>query len=254
VKRQTLILVVIGVILFIAGSAIAYASVEKASKNSGSSTVVAGTSTGAVVAKQDIPAGTTGQQMISRGLVALQTIPTKSFSPADLQSTQALTNEVLTAPVTKGSAISSTELTASTSSISVPPGLDAMTVTVTGAASLAGYLTPGANVDIYANITKLTEGPGVTSTVALPCTQLAMADIQVLDVSQTSPSLAGSKGTAGRTIPSGETLLLAVQPSQARSLSFLSQNEAISVVQTSQDTNPPPVGQCIGTNQTTSAP
>jgi Flp pilus assembly protein CpaB len=254
VKRQTLILVVIGVILFVAGSAIAYASVEKASKNSGSPTVVSGTSTGAVVATQNIPAGTTGQQMISRGLVALQTIPTKSFSAADLQSTQALTNEVLVAPVTKGSAISSTNLIASTSSIAVPPGLDAMTVTVTGAASLAGYLTPGANIDIYANITKLSEGAGVSSTVPLPCTQLAMADIQVMDVSQTSPSLGAIKGSAGRTIPPSETLLLALTPSQARTLSFLSQNEAISVVQTSHDTNPPPVSQCIGTNQTTSAP
>jgi Flp pilus assembly protein CpaB len=129
-----------------------------------------------------------------------------------------------------------------------------MTVTVTGAASLAGYLNQGDNIDIYANITKLSEGAGVSSTVPLPCTQLAMADIQVLDVSQTSPSLAGSKGTAGRTLPASETLLLALTPSQARSLSFLSQNEAISVVQTSQDTNPPPVSQCIGTGQTTSAP
>jgi hypothetical protein len=33
VKKQTLILVVIGVILFIAGGAIAYASVESASKH-----------------------------------------------------------------------------------------------------------------------------------------------------------------------------------------------------------------------------
>ena len=38
-KRQTLILVVIGVILFIAGSAIAYASVEGASKHTGSGAV-----------------------------------------------------------------------------------------------------------------------------------------------------------------------------------------------------------------------
>jgi Flp pilus assembly protein CpaB len=253
VKRQTLILVVIGVILFIAGGAIAYASVEKASKQSGTPTV-GGTSTSAVVAKQDIPAGTTGQAMVSQGLVALQTIPTKSFSPTDLQSVQSLTNEVLTAPVHKGSAISSTELIASTSSISVPRGLDAMTVAVSGAANLAGYLQPGARVDIYANITKVSNGSGTASTLALPCTELAMANIQVLDVSQTSPALAASKASAGRTIPSAETLLLALAPSQTRSLEFLSQNETISVVQTQNDTNSPPVDQCIGTEQTTSAP
>jgi Flp pilus assembly protein CpaB len=254
VKRQTLILVVIGVILFIAGSAIAYASVEKASKTSGSPTVVSGTSTSAVVAQKDIPAGTTGQAMISQGLVALQTIPTKSFSPADLQSLQSLTNEALTTPVRKGSAISSTQLIASTSSISVPQGLDAMTVTITGAASLSGYLQPGENVDVYANITRISSGPGTSSALPIPCTELAMADIQVIDVSQTSASLSTTKGAGGRTIPSSETLLLALTPSQARTLSFLSQNEAISVVQTGHDTNPPPVSQCIGTGQTTSAP
>jgi Flp pilus assembly protein CpaB len=254
VKKQTLILVVIGVILFVAGSAIAYASVEKASKQSGTTTVVAGTSTSAVVARTNIPAGTTGQAMISQGLVALETIPSKSFSPADLQSVQQLADETLTAPVTKGSAISSTNLVASTSSLSVPQGLDAMTVTITGAAALAGYLQPGAHVDVYANITRISSGAGTASALALPCTELAMANIQVLDVSQTSPSLSASKGSAGRTIPSGETLLLALQPSQARSLEFLSQNEAISVVQTQFDTNAPPVDQCIGTNETTGAP
>jgi hypothetical protein len=81
-----------------------------------------------------------------------------------------------------------------------------------------------------------------------------MANIQVLDVSQTSPALAASKASAGRTIPSAETLLLALAPSQTRSLEFLSQNETISVVQTQNDTNSPPVDQCIGTEQTTSAP
>src|ERR1700736_3085241 len=77
VKRQTLILVMIGVILFIAGSAIAYASVQGASKHAGSGTnVVAPVSTSAVVAKANIPAGTTGQSMISNGLVAIELIPT----------------------------------------------------------------------------------------------------------------------------------------------------------------------------------
>lgn len=248
-----MILVLIGVILFIAGSAIAYASVQSASKHTGSQTV-AGTTTSAVVAKQNIPAGTTGQTMVSQGLVAIQLVPTKSYSPADLQSLQALSDEVLTSPVQKGSAISSSELIASTSSISVPQGLDAMTVSISGAGNLSGYLQPGGHVDIYANITKVSTASQSSSTVPLPCTELAMADIQVLDVSATSPSLSGLKGSAGRTIPSSETLLLALSPTNARSLQFLSQNESISVVQTQQDVNAPAVDQCIGTDQTTGAP
>jgi Flp pilus assembly protein CpaB len=254
VKKQTLILVVIGVILFLAGGAIAYASVESASKHSGSATVVAGTTTSAVVATKTIPAGTTGQAMVSQGLVALELVPTKTYSPSDLSSLSALTDEVLTSPVQKGSAISSTTLMASTSSISVPQGLDAMTVAITGAGNLAGYLQPGGHVDIYANITKLSTNSALTNTLPLPCTELAMADIQVLDVSQTSPSLAASKGSDGRTIPSGETLLLALSPNNARTLQFLSQNESISVVQTQHDANAPTVGQCIGTDQAIGQP
>ncbi len=45
-----------------------------------------------------------------------------------------------------------------------------------------------------------------------------------------------------------------MNPSQARNAEFLSQNETLSVVQTQQDANPPPLQQCIGTDQTTAAP
>jgi hypothetical protein len=74
----------IGVILFIAGSAIAYSSVEGASKHAESgSNAVAPATTSVVVAKSDIPAGTTGQSMVSNGLVAIEPIPTKTYPPAD---------------------------------------------------------------------------------------------------------------------------------------------------------------------------
>jgi Flp pilus assembly protein CpaB len=254
VKRQTLILVVIGVILFIAGSTIAFASVKGASKKTGSNVNVAPVTTSVVVANANIPAGTTGQSLISNNLVAIEPISTKAYTSADLGSLQGLSSEVLTAAVKKGQALSATELTASASAISVPSGMDATTVTLTGTNSLAGYLQPGARVDVYANITKASTNSGLTSTLPLPCTELAMANIQVLDVQSTVPSFAGHKSPAGRTIPTTETLLLAMDPGQARSVQFLAQNESLSVVQTQKDANPPPLQQCIGTDQTAAAP
>ena len=251
-KKQTAILVMIGVILFIAGSAIAFASVQGASKHASSGNVVAPVSTSAVVAKTDIPAGTTGQAMVSSGMVALELIPTKSYSPTDLPSLNGLADEVLTTSITKGHAISSTQLTASTSSISLPTGMDGVTVTLSGTAALAGYLQPGSRVDVYANITKVSAPSPLSAQLPLPCTQLAMANIQVLDVESTVPSYASHHTAAGRTIPTSETLLLAVNPAQARTIAFLSANESVSVVQTQKDTNPPPLNQCIGTDQTTS--
>ena len=247
----------IGVILFVAGSAIAFASVEGASKRGSGTNAQAPVSTSAVVAKSNIPAGTTGQEMVSSGLVAIELIPTKSYSPTDLGSLSGLNDEVLSQSIAKGHAISSTQLTASTSSISLPTGMNAVTVTLTGTDALAGYLQPGSRVDVYANIKSLSTAPDASansSSLPVPCTELAMADIQVLDVESTVPSYASHPTSAGRSIPANETLLLAVSPSNARSLEFLSQNESISVVQTQRDASPPPVGQCIGTDQTTSAP
>src|ERR1700757_774714 len=107
-------LVTIGVILFIAGSLIAYASVQGAKKNTNTSVAGAPANVTAVVAKANIPAGTTGQQMISQNLVSLQPIPSKSFLATDLTSTQALLGEDLTTSVQKGHAISSTQLNVST--------------------------------------------------------------------------------------------------------------------------------------------
>ena len=258
-KRQTLILVMIGVILFIAGSAIAYASVQGASKHAGSgASVQAPVSTSAVVAKSNIPAGTTGAEMVSSNLVAIELIPTKSYTATDLGSVAGLNDEVLKQAVTKGQAINSTELSASTSSISLPTGMNAVTVTLSGTEALAGYLQPGSRVDVYANIKSLSTGANPTtasgSTLPVPCTELAMANIQVLDVQSTVPSYASHQTSAGRAIPGSETLLLAVSPSNARNIEFLSQNESLSVVQTQQDANPPPLQQCIGTDQTTTAP
>lgn len=267
-KKQTTILVLIGVILFIAGSAIAYASVQGASKHAanGGTSASASLTTSAVVAKSDIPAGTTGQSMLSNGLVAIELVPTKNFTPTDLTSLAALNDEVLTSPVQKGHAVSSTQLKGSTSTIDIPTGLDAMAVSISGAGDLAGYLQPGAHVDIYANITRLSTGPNPP--VPVPCTELAMTNVEVLDVSNTAPSLSASqpKGAAAaadataaasgasRSVPGSETLLLAVSPSQARTLQFLTQNESISVVQPQQEVNAPPVGQCIGSGQETAAP
>jgi Flp pilus assembly protein CpaB len=257
VKRQTLILVLIAVILFIAGSAIAFASVEGASKHTGSGVnVQAAAATAAVVAKSDIPAGTTGQAMVSNSMVAIELIPAKSYSATDLGSLAGLTNEVLTQSVTKGHAISSTALSASTSSISLPTGMDGVTVSLGGTAGLAGYLQPGSRVDVYANITKVSTASTAAAgaTLPLPCTELAMNNIEVLDVQSTVPSYASKPSSGGRTIPASEVLLLALSPSQARSVEFLSQNETLSVVQTQKDTAPPPLGQCIGTDQTATAP
>lgn len=256
-KKQTLILVVIGVVLFIAGGAIAFGTVVTGTRNSSGGNAAAPVNTPVVVATADIPAGTTGQDMVSQGLVSIQQIPQKKYAASDLTSLQGLTDEVLTSSVAKGNAVRSTQVIPSTASISLPQGLNGVTVTLSGVEGLAGYLQPGSRVDVYANITKLSVGAAATNAqpnIALPCTELAMSNIEVLDVSQTVPAYSTHPSASGRTVPSSVTLLLAVTPVQALTINFLSQNETLSVVQTQKGTLPPFAGRCIGTGQTTQAP
>jgi Flp pilus assembly protein CpaB len=253
VKRQTIILVAIGIVLFIAGGGIAFVSVVNGNKNK-TPTTVSAVNTPVVVATADIPVGTTGQQMQSEGLVTIQPVAAKNYVATDLTNLASLNDFVLTTPVAKGHAILTTQLTASTSALSVPAGYDVVTITVSGVNGLAGYLQPGSRVDVYANITKLSTVPvSETNTIPVPCTELAMTNIEVLDVSSTAPALAKS-AVGGRSIPSSETLALAVTPAQSQTVSFLTTNESLSVVQTQKNTLPPTIGICNGTGQYVVAP
>jgi Flp pilus assembly protein CpaB len=262
-------LVVIGVVLFIAGGGIAFVTVNNsAKKNATTPTVVVPATTPAVVAGVTLAAGTTGQDMLTKGSVSVQLIPKSKYVATDIPNLQALNDQVLAITVQKGAAITTADLTPSTSVISVPAGLDAQTVTVTGVDGLAGYLPPGSLVDVYADIDKLSALPGPPSVpqptnLAVPCTELTMQSVEVLDVSNTVPPYAppatGAAATAaaaasptansGRSIPPSLTLLLALTPEQARETAFMQQNETLSVVQTQKDTAPPPIGVCEGTGQ-----
>ena len=178
--------------------------------------------------------------MVSNGMVAIELIPTKSYSPTDLGSLAGLTDEVLTQSVTKGHAISSTELTASTSSISLPTGMDGVTVILSGTAGLAGYLQPGSRVDVYANITKVSTASTRGSRRDAPAAVHRAGHDQhrgprrrraPCRPTPTKPT------SAGRTIPASETLLLRRQPEPGQDRSSSSRRtRPLSVVQTQKDT------------------
>ena len=269
-KRQSLMLVVIGVVLFIAGGGIAFVTVNNSTKkNTATTTVAPPVSTPAVVTTQDVPAGTTGQDMVARGLVAVQLVPQKKYVATDLSNLQGLNDQVLTTALTKGEAVQSTQLTPSTSVISIPAGQQAVSITTTGVSGLAGYLVPGSSVDVYANINKLSTAPAGAPipAAALPCTELTMSNIEVLDVSQVVPTLNSGTGTAAsaatatpttvpptRAIPPSLTLLLSVTPAQAQEITFMTQNETLSVAQTQKGVTPPPLSTCVGTGQYTVLP
>jgi Flp pilus assembly protein CpaB len=259
VKRQTLILVLIGVILFAAGGAIAFVTATGAKNQTAGTPSAAAASTPVVVAVKPIPAGTTGQSMVSEGLVALETVPERTYAASDLPALASLNDEVLSTSIARGTAVRSTDLLANDTAISLPKTMDGFTITLNSANGLAGYLEPGSRVDIYANITKLSVGDNSTTDpaqqgVLVPCTELTMSNVQVLDVSSVVAQLGTGASATGRAVPGSETVLVAVSPAQARVLAFMAANETLSVAQTQPSSTPVTVGACISTDQTTAAP
>jgi len=274
VKRQTLTLVVIGVLLFIAGGGIAFVSVVKGSKTHTPppTQTAAEVTLPAVVAIKPIPAGTTGASMVTNKLVAIQQIPQKSFLTTDVATFTALTDEVVNTTLAKGAVLQAGELTESTTVISLPTGDDGITVSVTGSEGLAGYLQPGDQIDLYADVSKLSAdantGKFVPASTPIPCTALIAPDITVIDVSDTSPafnphpaattasSVAGAApaGPTARVLPASLTLLLAVTPAEAQTVAFMSSNEGLYVAETQKSAPSPAPTQCLSTANLITAP
>ena len=202
-KRQTLILVVIGVILFIAGSAIAYASVKGASKHG------AGTQCGR--AGHHFGCGREGQHS-SRDHGSVHDLEQSRrhrvdpdqvlFTPLDLGSLTGLTDEVLTQAVTKGHAIAATELKASTSSISVPTGLDAVTVTISGTNASPAIYSPAPTLTSTQISPRSPQRAGVTRRSRCPVRSWRWRTSKSSTCRAPSPSFA-SHETCGRPDHSG---------------------------------------------------
>ena len=201
-KRQTLILVMIGVILFIAGSAIAYASVKGASKHAGSGANVRGPREHLGRRGQGEHPGRDHGAVdgLQRAWSPLSSIPTKTYTPTDLAIAVGLDRPG--ADRRRSRRVMPSARPSSRPARRPSPSRRAwtrVTVTMTGANGLAGYLQPGGHVDVYANITKVSTGSARRSDrCRCRAPSWPWPNIQVLDVQSTVPDLRRpARSTAG---------------------------------------------------------
>jgi pilus assembly protein CpaB len=107
-----------------------------------------------LVAKQDIPTGTTGQELLDNGWATLAAIPKVAANPdalSELSPKQRTSH--LAAPVYTGEQILHKRLTQSaTSRLAIPEGLLAISVKVDDPARVAGYVEPGSNVAVFSTL------------------------------------------------------------------------------------------------------
>ena len=248
-KRST-VLIAIGMAVFIVGAGLVLVSLHA---KGGSSTKKANLTSvqGAdvVVTLTPVAAGTTGETLVESGTVKVErvsgSVPANAISSLAQLQTQSVAHSLAA-----GSAIQTTDLSASSGPLSVPNGDESVAVTLnTGQASLAGYLQPGQNVDIFSNVVKVSSGTLSSS----PCVDLVAPKVEVLDVSTEVPPFSSAPSAAGRTVPGSVTVLLAVSPQLAPKIVFYAMNEQLYLVAT-DGANPAASAACYGVSASSVVP
>lgn len=194
-----------------------------------------------VVTMAPVAAGTTGEALVESGKVKVERV-SGSTSPDAISSLAQLQTQSLAHSLAAGTAIQMSDLSASSGLVSVPSGDESVAVTLnTGQASLAGYLQPGQNVDVFSNVVKVSSGTLSSS----PCVDLVAPKVEVLDVSSEVPPLSSSPSAGGRNVPGSVTVLLAVSPQLAPKIVFYAMNEQLYLVAT-DGANPAASNSCYG--------
>jgi Flp pilus assembly protein CpaB len=196
--RRSNLLVLAGIAFFVVGVVI----VALLSRDNGNGSSRAAGTVDVLIAKEDIPAGTNGDDVTSK--VEVQRV-NASDRQADALSTQSqLSNQIFRLKFSKGEQIRSGGLQVRSISptVQVPDGKEAIAIDVPFVAGGAGYLAPGDLVNVYQVIpgpVQDVKGGPAELPYSTPRTQLLLTKVKVIDVQQQVASLGGTTQPANQT-------------------------------------------------------
>jgi pilus assembly protein CpaB len=180
-------------------------------------------SSGAVlVARETIPAGTSGADAIAKELVVPRNVPTDVRAPDVLINTSELSGRVLDKQIDAGEQIRATDLRPMTvrgGVIKIPAGKQGVAIEMPFVSGGAGYVGPGDYVDIYGNV-KPAEG-------GEPFTKLVLGGVKVLDVSTEVAPRVASGESSERPQGTNVTYLLELDADQAERVIYLAANQQL---------------------------
>lgn len=174
-----------------------------------------------LVAKEALPAGTSGRQAIADGLVEQKTL-SRAVAGGDAVTTeQELSGRLLTTDLRAGDPIRLSNLQAETlrqDSIAIPEGKQAIALQIPFVAAGGGYVGPGDRINVYGTIKGAPGGSVV---------RLVLPSVEVLDVStEVAPNRVVAADQRGdRPTGSAVTYLLALDAQQAAEAIWLAANE-----------------------------
>lgn len=178
-----------------------------------------------LVASEDVPQGTSADEMISKKMVALQQVPRRFTAAGAVSTPKAVEGMVLAMPLTRGQQLTPDQFAAPSIAglaFSIPKQQLALTIPVDEVSGVGGLVKPGDHVVLYA-----TFSPGPKGEKDL--TTLLLGDAKVLAVGtmlrKDSAEQQNSKGglTSSRSSTSDEiakTLTLSVSPEDVERVVF----------------------------------
>jgi Flp pilus assembly protein CpaB len=236
--RRSNLLVLSGIAFFVVGVVI----VALLSRDNGNGPSTAAGTVDVLVAKEDIAAGTNGDDATSK--VEVRRINASDRQPDALSTPSQLSNQIFTLKFSKNEQIRSggLKVRSTVPSVQVPDGKEAIAVDVPFVAGGAGYLAPGDLVNVYqvipSAIKDITTGQAATELpYSTPRTQLVLTNVKVIDVQQQVAALGGTTAATNQTgivsRPSSTadhlTVLLALDAIDAEKIIFGSATAGINV-------------------------
>ena len=138
-----------------------------------------------IVSKQDIPAGTQLDSLISGGAFTTLSIPADAVVEGSVTALQQLQGRTTNSIILKGEQISSarlqgTQQSQATNRLGIPEGYQAVTISLESQRVLAGQIQQGDHVVVYATIQA--PSAGGTQNASLLETATVVPDVQVLQI------------------------------------------------------------------------
>jgi Flp pilus assembly protein CpaB len=213
-KRKSNTLVAIGALAFLIGAGLVVGALR-----GGDDAVAADHLESTVlVARDTIPPGTAGDDLVARGLVVAREVASDSRAGDALTSTAELAGRILDVEIQPGEQLLASQLRPQSmraAAIEIPVGKQGVALQLPFVAGGAGYVAAGDRVNIYGN---LPEEDGAV-------TKLVLANVEVLDVSsEVAPRVAGDEV---RPTGGAVTYLLALDPHEAERVIYLAANAEV---------------------------
>jgi pilus assembly protein CpaB len=180
-----------------------------------------------LVAQEDVPRGTSADEMVSKEMVVLQEVPRRFTAAGAVSSPKGIAGMVLGTPLTRGQQVTADQFAApevAGLAFSIPKQHLALTIPVDEVSGVGGLVKPGDHVVLYATFSP---GPGGEKDL----TKMLLPDAKVLAVGaslRTEQSqgeggedgvLSSSRGEGQKT-EAADTLTLAVAPADVERVVF----------------------------------